>query len=145
MIGATAQAILSRRSMAAPNAAQQESYNVRESVKTSKVTDDCPLIISAPAVSAPLARNTDPSTSHDAAARAAHSVAKHEAWIFDAIHQAGERGATAKEISAATKLSDVQVNRRLAAMGRRNIIERSPLTDCSGFESRNGCAVWWKT
>lgn len=91
----------------------------------------------------PRARRADPQTSHQAAKRAAEFAGNHEARIFDAIQAAGNRGATAKEIAAVTGLTDVQVSRRLKAMGETERIERRALTDCSGFESRNGCAIWW--
>lgn len=90
----------------------------------------------------PLARRSDPETSYRAADRATQFKAKHESTIFNAIFEAGPRGATAKEIAAVTGLTDVQVNRRLGNMGRRGVIERNANTDCSEYEQRGGCCVW---
>lgn len=94
---------------------------------------------------APRARRSDPATSHDAAERARAFTAKHEATIFGAISDAGDTGATYKEIAKATGMEPVAVARRLSAMGARGLIERSAKSDCSGFEARYGCAVWWKS
>lgn len=90
-----------------------------------------------------LSRRTDPITSRVAAERAVNFRAKHESLIYGAIFEAGDHGSTAKEIAAVTGLTDVQVNRRLGAMGQRGVIERNPHSDCSGFEQRGGCCVWW--
>lgn len=99
----------------------------------------------------PLARRTDPQTSHAAADRVPSFKAKHEAAIYGAIFEAGERGATAKEIASVTDLTDVQVNRRLSAMGERRVIKRKVIEwiEVRGqmfarcvYEKRNGCAVW---
>jgi len=90
-----------------------------------------------------LARRTDPATSHNAAAKVPTFKAKHEAAIYAAICDCPKFGATAKEIAIATGLTDVQVNRRLADMGRRRLIERNAHMDCSGFWQRNGCCVWY--
>lgn len=92
-----------------------------------------------------MVRRDDPDTSARAAVKALEFKGRHEGAIFGAICDAGNRGATAKEIAAVTRLTDVQVNRRLGAMGARGVIERSSKTDCSGFDARNGCAIWWKT
>ena len=114
---------------------------------------------------APRARRDDVATSHDAAARAATFAADHETRILKAIKDAGERGATAKEIAPATGLTDVQVNRRLGAIGERGVIERR-LTDpavrvvpmalrsavksatmgtgrSTEYRRRGGCCIWW--
>ena len=94
---------------------------------------------------APLSRRSAPETSHVAAEKSASFRAKHEARIFGAIFDAGERGANYREIAAATGLEPVAVARRLKGMERRGLITRSALYDCSGFESRDGCACWWAT
>ncbi len=86
----------------------------------------------------PRARNSDPVTSHEAAARAESFVAGHEAKILGALHEAGFIGMTAKEIADKTGLIDVQVNRRLSAMGERKVIRRNGAR-------RGGCMVWCKT
>jgi len=92
-----------------------------------------------------LARRRDPVTSKQAAQRALNFVCSHEATIFGAICDAGEKGATYREIARATGMEPVAVARRLKAMEVRGLIERSALSDCSGFEARDGCAIWWRT
>jgi len=89
-----------------------------------------------------LARRDDVPTSKRAAEKAVSFKAKHEAAIYAVIYESMP-GATAKEIAAKTGLTDVQVNRRLADMGRRGLIERNAHSDCSGFQQRNGCCVWY--
>jgi len=84
-----------------------------------------------------LARNSDPDTSKEAAERATSFAAKHEAKIFEALHQAGFLGLSAKEIASQTGLTDVQVNRRLSSMGERGLIKRNGA-------KREGCCVWVK-
>jgi predicted ArsR family transcriptional regulator len=99
----------------------------------------------------PLARRTDPQTSHAAAARAALFTGDHETRILAAIDRAGDQGATAKEIATATGLTDVQVNRRLCRMGERRLIERrftpeserpSPME--FDYQKRGRHAIWWR-
>jgi hypothetical protein len=168
-MNAQLEAILSRR-MANQNAAQQAPcYSEVEPSQATHLTvtcatsvpatpaytgedqgrdEDAPRVPTQPAVAAPLARSTDPLTSHDAAARAAKVSAKHEAWIFDAIHQAGAYGATANEIAPRIGLTKEQVNRRLSGMGERLLIHRvlkeNALTD-TDFIERNRCAIWFKS
>ena len=84
---------------------------------------------------APLSRRSDPETSHVAAEKSASFRAKHEARIFGAIFDAGERGANYREIAAATGLEPVAVARRLKGMERRGVIERR-------CDSRDGMTVW---
>ena len=96
-------------------------------------------------LSLPLARNSDPQTSHEAAERVPSFRAKHEAAIFGALHEAGDKGGTYKEIASFCGLEPVQVNRRLAGMCDRGLIERNEL-GCEYltpiFEKRGGCCVW---
>lgn len=92
-----------------------------------------------------LARRTDPATSHCAAHNAQAFKAKHEARIFGALHDAAPGGLTYREIAQLTGMEPVAVARRLKSMERRGLITRSALADCSGFESRDGMAVWWKS
>lgn len=104
-----------------------------------------------------LARRDDPMTSKVAAQKAVSFVASHEATIFAIIcdRDRVELGCTAKEISSMLlgRLSDVQVNRRLGAMGKRSLIKRNCIgyvTHCNTgkvteiYEQRDGCAVWRK-
>lgn len=85
-------------------------------------------------------------TSVKAAARVNAFRASHEAKIFSAIDDCGDRGATFKEIAALTGLDPIAVARRLSAMGKRGLIERQ-LREIpeSGddWRERGGCAIWW--
>lgn len=89
----------------------------------------------------PLSRASDPSTSREAAQRVLPVKARHEAAIYGSIVNAGQRGATMKEIAAATGLTEVQVGRRLGNMGERRLIARNEMAP-QHFESRSGCAIW---
>ena len=95
----------------------------------------------------PLSRRSDPVTSRDAAEHSDTFRAKHESKIFGALVDAGDKGMTYREIAAATGLEPVAVGRRLKGMERRGVIERATLRDCdgfaSGFEARDGMAIWW--
>ena len=62
----------------------------------------------------PLARVTDPQTSHAAAERAQVFIGSHEARIRKALR--GSFGMTAMEIAGVTHLTSVQVSRRLPFM-----------------------------
>lgn len=96
----------------------------------------------------PLHRKRDPITSVKAAQKAMNFRAKHEATIYAAICDAGEHGATYREIAAATGMEPVAVGRRLSAMGKRGLICRRVVsamdTDHGDYEQRDGCAVWRK-
>ena len=81
-----------------------------------------------------LSRRTDPPTSRQAAQRAVEFMAGHESLIWGAL-LAGEY--TAKEMAQITRLTDVQINRRLKGMADRRLIERTG-------QVREGCAVWRK-
>ena len=94
---------------------------------------------------APLSRRSDPETSHVAAEKSASFRAKHEARIFGALFEAGDRGMNYREIAAATGMEPVAVARRLKGMERKGVITRSALSDCSGMESRNGMCIWFKS
>lgn len=94
-----------------------------------------------------LVRNTDPMTSVRAASRAGEFKASHEARILSAIADVAERGATFKEIAAATGMDQVAVARRLSKLGERGLIYRKALPDgedLGDYEQRGGCAVWFK-
>jgi predicted ArsR family transcriptional regulator len=84
----------------------------------------------------PLARSTDPSTSHSAAESAVRFVVDHEARILAAL----SRPMTCYEIAAATTLDHVAVARRM-----RKLVDDAKVRD-SG-ETRAGpngraCTVW---
>ena len=95
----------------------------------------------------PLARRSDPVTSHDAARGTISFRARHEAKIYSAIADAGQQGATYREVADATGMEPVAVARRLAGMERRGLIKRSITgIDRHGvaYEQRNGMLVWRK-
>jgi hypothetical protein len=73
----------------------------------------------------PLARHSDPRSSHEAASAAVRSgtVATHEALILEAVMCARPGGMTNAEIAQRTRLTMVQVARRTRAMHRRGIIK----------------------
>ena len=96
---------------------------------------------------APLARRTDPMTSHDAADRAQNFSKHHEATIFNAICEAGTPGVNYREISQMTGMEPVAVARRLSAMESRKLIERRinpESTKPRDYLQRDGCALWWR-
>ena len=92
----------------------------------------------------PLARRSDPVTSHDAARGTVSFRARHEAKIYAAIADAGQNGATYREVAAITGMEPVAVARRLAGMERRRLIARKPMA-IGGYAQRNGMCVWRKT
>lgn len=81
----------------------------------------------------PLARATDPATSHRAAERAATFKGKHEAAIFGWLcdHPAG---GTYREIAAGTNLEPVAVARRMKGLQERAGVYADG--------ERSGCQVW---
>ena len=91
----------------------------------------------------PLARRSDPVTSHDAARGTISFKARHEARIYSAIYHAGEYGATYRQVADATGMEPVAVARRLAGMERRGLIKRSA-NSIGGYEQRGGMAIWRK-
>ena len=91
----------------------------------------------------PLARNSDPVSSHDAARGTISFRARHEATIFCAIEDAGSQGATYREIADMTSMEPVAVARRLAGMERRGLIKRWA-NAIGGYEQRDGMCVWRK-
>jgi hypothetical protein len=83
---------------------------------------------------APLARRSDPQTSHDAAEKAKHFQARHISIIWDCLVQNGPM--TPKEIESwFTGLDYVAIQRRGCDLERRGLIVRGP-------EVRDGQRVW---
>jgi hypothetical protein len=79
----------------------------------------------------PLARNTDPDTSHAAAERAAAFAGSHESRIIEALR--GSFGMTGKDIAHMTGLTDVQVCRRLPFMDEVAVVtEHGEPLKCDG-------------
>ena len=74
---------------------------------------------SLPLFSPPLARSTDPETSHEAAAAVPEFEADHHAKILDAL-LLGPAGAT--EIARRCKLGRDQVGKRLCELERRGLV-----------------------
>lgn len=68
----------------------------------------------------PLARNTDPETSHDAAASAVSLASKHAAMILEALHKHGAMSPTG--IARCLGLDRAQVFRRMSELEDRGFI-----------------------
>ena len=94
-----------------------------------------------------LYRRDDPQSSVVAAVCAAEFVPTHEGIIFGVLLDAGARGATSKEIAAMSRLTDVQIARRLKTMERKGTVKREIVmhvyddNHCA-YSQRNGCAIW---
>ena len=83
-------------------------------------------------------RAQDPLTSVAAAERSLKFSATHKGRILAALEEVGT--ATAHEISRATGLSVVQVDRRLPELARDNLIEVFRIDGCD--VTRGGFRVW---
>lgn len=70
----------------------------------------------------PLARATDPKTSHMAADNAAKFADSHAARIMYVLQQAPDDGMCASEISDASGLTVVQIDRRTIELQRKGLI-----------------------
>lgn len=81
----------------------------------------------------PLARRSDPQTSHNAAAKAAPIAPTHRNIIAACIRDHGQL--TVKEIADRTDLSQYAVSKRMVELERLAII--APTGD-----ERDGCRVW---
>jgi len=87
----------------------------------------------------PLARTTDPSTSHEAAAAAKNTAATHGAIVLLCITD--KPGRTASEIAAITGLDRHAVNRRTADLERRlGLIRRGDPRKGTGERKE---LTWW--
>lgn len=95
------------------------------------------------AISAPVARHTDPQTSRAAAERAASFVADHRSRIEEGIVASGKRGACAREIERRTGLTVVQINRRLLEIDGIERRLRPGASSERDFQRRDGCSIWW--
>ncbi len=95
------------------------------------------------------ARTTDPQTSHSAATRATPKAASDRAIVFSAICDAGQAGATFKDVSRMTGLAQDRCWRRCSDLLAKGLIIRTRI-DLSEFgtpdvyETRDGCAVYKK-
>ncbi len=83
----------------------------------------------------PLARQTDPSTSHAAAGKAAEFKARHIALIWDLLTSWKSFGWTPREIAAKLQMDYHAVQRRGAEMERKGLITR-------GNDVRDNQKVW---
>lgn len=81
----------------------------------------------------PRARKRDPSTSHQAADRAANFAGKHRALIWNALLERGPM--TYREIAAVTRLEPVAVNRRAKEMQEQGLVAIGP-------DTKDGMRVW---
>ena len=84
----------------------------------------------------PLARTTDPRTSHDAAERSERFTESHKRRILEAL-QASRKEMTAGEIGAACGLTVVQVDRRMDELKKAGKVE----TPGTKFCTLNGCSM----
>lgn len=85
----------------------------------------------------PLARSTDPQTSHDAADRAHQFIASHDAKIYGVLCDHHPTALTYRAIAAFAKLEPVAVGRRLTYLERRGLIRPTG-------EVHEGCRLWAK-
>jgi len=89
-------------------------------------------------LAAPRARRTDPTTSHDAAARAARFAGGHWAKILAALRQHGPM--TAEQMFTFTGLTVVQVDRRMPELASGGMAR---VQHIDGIEQRRaGFRVW---
>lgn len=85
-----------------------------------------------------LARNTDPITSHQAAANVPLFGGSHCERIVAALSEHGAM--TAHEISAQTGLTVVQIDRRMVELARRG--KARPASWMGAVQIRAGARVW---
>ena len=90
-----------------------------------------------------LFRNTDPHTSHEAAAKVDTFKAGHEAKIYEAICNE-VLGLNHREIAYIKQMEPVQVGRRLKGMERRKLITRRRNEVTGKYLERDGCALWFR-
>ena len=98
------------------------------------------------AQSSPLARRTDPQTSHDAALRAVKGLVKSQEARILRVLKAMPDGGTGKEIAEAMTnwalhFSNVQVMRRMRALLDKGLVRRRPNADDSAWRSRDGQVI----
>jgi hypothetical protein len=70
----------------------------------------------------PVARRTDPATSHQAAAHAAATAGTHRARALDALRHAGDRGLTDFELAAVTRLQQTSIGKRRGELVRLGLV-----------------------
>jgi predicted ArsR family transcriptional regulator len=84
------------------------------------------------------ARRTDPTTSHEAAARVPEFGQAHQALILQALKRFGKAGA--EQIAAATRLDAYQVRKRLAELREEGLAH--PTGDTRKTASGRSERVW---
>lgn len=97
------------------------------------------LAFDMPTGSHPMARNTDPSSSHMAAAMACEFSGTHRDIVLDALKKYGPM--TVDQIAARTRLNSQQINKRtpeLQRLGQAETVEGRTLLSSSGRLER----VW---
>lgn len=88
----------------------------------------------------PLARRTDPVTSHEAAREIAGSVAALETWAAECV--ASAPGLTQRELGARFCPDDLRrIGRRLSECARKGLIKRGPVRKCS--ITGRSAETWW--
>ena len=71
----------------------------------------------------PAARNTDPETSHEAAAAAAMRAGTDRALALRALARAGDRGLTDFELEAATRIKQTSIGKRRGELVKSGYVE----------------------
>jgi DNA-binding transcriptional ArsR family regulator len=97
-----------------------------------------------PFVRQPLARASDPATSHEAALRAAAEAEPQRLLIVGFLRACGTVGATAREMARANDMTIEQVDRRMAELREAGLVSTRNGKDgpgCLPLERREGCAV----
>jgi len=92
----------------------------------------------------PLARASDPPTSHEAAAAYLPHAKAQQAQIHAYLRGVGPTGATAREIAAALGWTMEQADRRMAELRDAGLVSTRNGKDgpgCLPLERREGCAV----
>ena len=90
-----------------------------------------------------LFRNSDPSTSRDAAAKVDQFRASHEARIYAVIYDCAHP-LTYRDIAERTRMEPVAVGRRLVAMERRKLITRKRHEVTGEYLAQDGMALWFR-
>lgn len=74
---------------------------------------------------APVARNTDPDTSHQAARYAAKTAATHRALALRELATAGPRGLTDFDLAARTRIPQTSIGKRRGELRDAGLVEDS--------------------
>ena len=88
----------------------------------------------------PLARATDPETSHMAGARVVDFVGTHDAIILVVLRRRPFSGFNSEQIAAGCSLTQVQVARRMMKLAEAGLVLRTEET--TKQRSRRAATVW---